>query len=108
MTVQEQASAAEVWSAVSSRAPVTNRNGQVLIVGGYGEVGQVVSRALSRFLPGRVVVAGRSAHRARNSRMNSGMVRRAWHSTSSPTAGRSTCRTSAWSSCASTRSTRAS
>jgi short subunit dehydrogenase-like uncharacterized protein len=37
----------------------------VLIVGGYGEVGSVVSRAVSELLPGRALVAGRRGHRAR-------------------------------------------
>ncbi|MBZ4419360.1 saccharopine dehydrogenase family protein [Myxococcus sp. RHSTA-1-4] len=40
------------------------REGNVVIVGGYGQVGQAVARALAPTLPGRVVVAGRSQSRA--------------------------------------------
>ncbi|WP_141332951.1 saccharopine dehydrogenase NADP-binding domain-containing protein [Myxococcus sp. AB025B] len=37
---------------------------QMLIVGGYGQVGQAVARALAPEYPGRVVIAGRSRERA--------------------------------------------
>lgn len=40
------------------------RPGNVLVVGGYGEVGRNVARRLASFLPGRVVVAGRNLGRA--------------------------------------------
>lgn len=37
---------------------------EILIVGGYGQVGRVVAGRLGRLFPGRVVVAGRSLERA--------------------------------------------
>jgi hypothetical protein len=40
------------------------RDGQIVVLGGYGAVGQVVARTLSRWYAGRVVVAGRDMSRA--------------------------------------------
>ncbi len=40
--------------------------GKILVVGGYGGVGQTVSAALGEGFPGRVVVAGRSMQKAQN------------------------------------------
>jgi short subunit dehydrogenase-like uncharacterized protein len=40
------------------------RTGNVLIVGGYGQVGQVVARTIAPWFPDRVIVAGRSQTRA--------------------------------------------
>ncbi|WP_021781556.1 saccharopine dehydrogenase family protein [Myxococcus hansupus] len=40
------------------------RSGDIIVVGGYGQVGREVVRVLAPAFPGRVVVAGRSAARA--------------------------------------------
>jgi hypothetical protein len=65
MLVEEQENAQDARrAAISSRPDAAARKGQVLVVGGYGHVGQVVSRTVSQFFPGRVVIAGRSARRA--------------------------------------------
>lgn len=48
----------------------------ILIVGGYGQVGRVVADRLGRLFPGRVVVAGRSLERAEAfARQTDGRVR---------------------------------
>ncbi len=39
-------------------------NDKLLIVGGYGQVGQVISRMLGEKFPGRVIAAGRNYHEA--------------------------------------------
>lgn len=66
MLLQKQASAGDGHrSTASPGSTPAQRKGHVLVVGGYGEVGQAVSRAVSALFPGRVVVAGRSGHRAR-------------------------------------------
>jgi saccharopine dehydrogenase-like NADP-dependent oxidoreductase len=41
-----------------------SRKGRIIVIGGYGQVGQAVSRSLAPTFPGRVVVAGRSQSRA--------------------------------------------
>ncbi|MFP2956934.1 saccharopine dehydrogenase NADP-binding domain-containing protein [Myxococcus sp. 1LA] len=43
---------------------MTDRAGDILVVGGYGQVGREVVRILAPAFPGRVVVAGRSEARA--------------------------------------------
>ncbi|MFF0551332.1 saccharopine dehydrogenase NADP-binding domain-containing protein [Streptomyces sp. NPDC004311] len=48
-------------------AAVSEERGRILVVGGYGAVGATVSATLARRFPGRVVVAGRDAARARRS-----------------------------------------
>lgn len=40
------------------------REGSIIIIGGYGQVGQSVARALAPSFPGRVMVSGRSLARA--------------------------------------------
>lgn len=41
------------------------RNGKILIVGGYGAVGQVISTTLGNLFPGEVIVAGRNFQKAK-------------------------------------------
>lgn len=49
---------------------------EILIVGGYGQVGRVVAGRLGRLFPGRVVAAGRSLERAQAfARQTAGRVR---------------------------------
>ncbi|MEV4442539.1 saccharopine dehydrogenase NADP-binding domain-containing protein, partial [Streptomyces sp. NPDC049577] len=52
--------------------PKPRRNGRVLVLGGYGAVGQVTARQLARRMPGRVVVAGRDGERAARCAAGSG------------------------------------
>lgn len=49
-----------------SRNPNESTDNSVLIVGGYGQVGQVITRGLSKSLPIELIVAGRSLRRATN------------------------------------------
>lgn len=43
---------------------MTGNSGNIVIVGGYGEVGRMISARLSKLFPDRVVVAGRDARKA--------------------------------------------
>ncbi|HEX6682013.1 MAG TPA: saccharopine dehydrogenase NADP-binding domain-containing protein [Candidatus Limnocylindrales bacterium] len=45
--------------------PAVTGDGRIVLVGGYGAVGQVLAPLLGQWFPGRVVVAGRSLQRAR-------------------------------------------
>jgi glutamyl-tRNA reductase len=51
-------------SRLPHRAPEPLRDGQIVVLGGYGALGQVVTRTLAGWYAGRVVVAGRDARRA--------------------------------------------
>jgi saccharopine dehydrogenase-like NADP-dependent oxidoreductase len=52
------------------------RNGKILIVGGYGAVGQVISTTLGNLFPGEVIVAGRNFQKAKelSSKLNQKVV----------------------------------
>ena len=57
-------------SAVKAAADPTSErqprlDGKILIIGGYGQVGQMIAVRLAALFPGRVVVAGRSLAKAR-------------------------------------------